>query len=302
MKSRILRLVALCAALSCAGTAAGAGEFSFGVIAHPAKPEPDDARLRNAIAESDTANLAFVVVNGIKATDEECTDAVYNRKKSLLQSSKNGVVISLAASDWTECKYANGRSAAIGKLTRLRELFFIDEFSLGATRIPVTRQSLVVKFGSFAENARWEIGDIMFAAVNIPANNNHYVSDAGRNSEFEDRLIANRDWLHRVFSYAIRDRHKGIVLFCDANPLARPARRGRDGYAETRRQLTSLAAKFPGRVLIVHGQGSVRTTPAIKWRGNLGEIAAGARWTKITANIANQTVFAVADNSVTATR
>jgi hypothetical protein len=296
MKRKLLRSLLLCAVLAhtCL-SAAEQTEFSFGVISHPLKSAPDDAVLRDAIEQTDSDNLAFVVANGIKAVDEPCTDNLYARRKALLHGAKNGLVVSLAASDWVECKNENGKSTAIGKLNHLRDLFFGDEFSIGATKIPVVRQSNTVKFRSFAENARWEIGDIMFATINLPGNNNHYVTDAGRNGEFEDRLVANRDWLHRLFTQTTRRKLEGIVLFCDGNPLSQSTSENkRDGYAETRRQITNLAAKFPGKVLIVHRQADKHSpSNEIHWQDNLGQLDAGFGWVKLTVSPSHPVLFSV---------
>ena len=288
MTPRLFRLIGLCIALLHAPhSAAAPADISFAVIAHPMKHAGDEAPLRDAIEQTDAENLAFVVVNGIKKGNEACTDRVYSERKTLLESAGNGLVVSLAASDWAECSGDSGKGAAIGKLNRLRELFFIDEFSLGASKIPVMRQSTIAKFRGFPENSRWEFGGTMFATVNIPANNNHYVYDAGRNSEFEDRLIANRDWINRVFTFAKQDKATAIIFFCDGNPLAPPSPRGpsnrRDGYAEMRKQILALSAKFPGRTLFIHGQASAsRRAGTVVWRNNLGELAVAPGWTKIT--------------------
>lgn len=297
MKKSLLRAILLCAALlPGASMAAKSDGFSFAVIAHPIKSASNDDALRAAIEETDDARLAFVVVNGIKAASEPCSDELYLRRKALLQEAQNGLIVSLAASDWAECKAKNGRSAAAAKLSRVRELFFEGEFSFGASKIPVIRQSMTAKYRSFSENARWEIGRTMFATLNIPANNNHYVTDAGRNSEFEDRLVANQYWLHRVFTTAARKRFAGIVLFCDGNPLAEPGRRAgkRDGYAETRRHIRAWAAKFPGKVLLVYGD--TNTSPSsIQWQGNLGTLGAGPGWVSIAVNRSAPVLFRVAD-------
>lgn len=294
MRRFSLHAIVLSAVLTCASLAmAAAGEFSFGVIPHPVSNTSGDTALRDVIEETDTENLAFVVANGIKSTSEPCTDKLYEHRKDLLDGAKNGLIVSLAASDWATCTNENGKSNAILKLNQLRELFFADDFSIGATRIPLTRQSTAAKFRTVAENARWEIGNVMFATINLPANNNHYVYDAGRNSEFEDRQVANRAWLHRIFTFAARKNAKGIVLFSDANPLSKPsATERRDGYAEVRKQLFALTAKFPGKVLLVHGQSDkASNASAITWRGNLGLIGVGPGWTKVTVTPALPGLF-----------
>jgi len=270
---RLLRSVLALSLYSALPLHAADAGFRFGVVGYAGAGE---SGLAQALVAADAENLAFVVVNGIKETAEPCSDKLYERRLQLLQQAQNGVVVSLAAGDWAECRNESGRPAAIGRLTRLRELLFADEFSLGGTRIPVTRQSTNPRFRSYAENARWEIGEMIFATINLPDNNNHYVTDAGRNSEFEDRTVANREWLQRVFAHARQKKMKGVVLFCDANPLAPQRQYRRDGYLEIRRQLTGLATEFAGRVLVVYADAGRPVSKSIRWQGRLGELNAGA--------------------------
>lgn len=271
--------------------------FSFGLIAQAPGTASTEATLQHAITESDSDNLAFVVASGIKTSREPCTDALYNSRRNLLDGAQNGLIVSLTASDWVGCKRQDGKSAAIDRLTRLRELFFVGSFSLGATKIPLIRQSITPKFRIYGENARWEVGEVLFATVNLPSDNNHYLADAGRNSEFEDRLIANRDWLHKVFILAARKNVKYIVLFSDGNPLDKPSSGAlaklsghRDGFRETRQLITSLARKFPGKVLLVHSKRAAQKLPAesIVWRANIGQLAASPGWTKVTLDKAGK--------------
>ncbi|HYD58897.1 MAG TPA: hypothetical protein VEC35_00985 [Noviherbaspirillum sp.] len=304
MKRSVLQPITLCLALAQPlAWATEPAEFSFGVIAQSPRQPTDEAVLREILEDADADNLAFVTVNGVKPAREPCTDKAYQRSKALLDEARNGVIVSFSATDWANCPPESGRSSAIGRLNKLRDLFFLDDFSLGASKIPVVRQSTIAKFRGFPENSRWQIGEVMFATLNIPSNNNNYVVDAGRNSEFEDRLIANRDWLNRVFTFAQREKAAGIVLFCDGSPMAasRPPASQRDGYAETRKLLAGLAEKFPGRVLIVSGQPSGQKEPAsIRWRGKIGELTAGAGWTKVKVDSTHAGVFSIETHLVQA--
>ncbi len=277
-------------------------EFSFGVIADTFNDTPNMPSLRSAISESDADSLAFVVVNGIKSRTEPCTDQLYNRRKSLLENAENGLVLSMAASDWVECRRNDGRSAAIERLNRLRELFFTGEFSFGRTRIPLVRQSLTPKFRSYGENTRWMIHDTMFATVNLPANNNNYLAAAGRNSEFEDRLVANRVWLQKLFKTATHKRLKAIVIFCDGNPFSKTGsqslfgrNRNRDGFIEIRRLISTLGSKFPGKVLIVHGQENIEPAALerIHWRNNVGSLGVSPGWARISIDSSLPALFSV---------
>ncbi|OGB21941.1 MAG: hypothetical protein A3I66_12290 [Burkholderiales bacterium RIFCSPLOWO2_02_FULL_57_36] len=287
---------------------AGSEKFSFGVIAHAFASTSDESALINMIAEADAENLAFVVANGIKSKTEPCSDQVYNRRKALFEDAQHGLVLSLAASDWVDCRRNDGRSAAIERLNRIRDLFFVGEFSFGSTRIPLVRQSLTPKFRSYGENARWAMRDVMFATINLPANNNHFLSAAGRNSEFEDRMVANRIWLQQLFNAATRKNLKAVVIFCDGNPSSKPIASSlfgqsgnRDGFAEIRRQIGALGSKFRGKVLVIHGQARLDTAAPknIAWRNNVGNLEAGSGWIKLTVDPSLPTLFAITNHSST---
>lgn len=273
--------------LASAAVRAQPKNFDFGVIVQAAQADTGENPLQQAINLSNADNLAFVVANGIKSDTENCSDNTYSRSRKIFGRSENALIVSLAASDWVNCKTKNGKSIAIERLNRVRELFFADDVSFGNTGIELIRQSSSAKFRSYAENARWEYSDILFATINLPADNNHYLPEAGRNSEFEDRAIANREWLGRIFTHAAQRKNQAIVLFCDGNPLLVPdaaklakLKGRRDGFIEVRKQLTALAKKFPGKVLLLHGQKQAKSQ-AIQWQANIGSMGVNTEWAKI---------------------
>lgn len=279
--------------------------FAFGVITHTFQSSADENPLQQAIDASNAENLAFVVVNGITSGAESCSDNVYARNKKIFGGAENPLIVSVAASDWANCNAKNGRSIAIERLNRVRELFFSDDVPFGNTSTTLIRQSSGAKFPNYAENARWEYGNVLFATINLPTDNNHYLPDAGRNSEFEDRLIANREWLERIFMRATQRKNRAIVLFCDSNPLIVPApakltklRGRRDGFIEVRKQLTALARKFPGKVLLLHGQAQHKPD-AISWQENLGSMGVSSGWSKIDVQPTSHTLFHTAFSSGT---
>lgn len=287
--------------LSAAPDCSMASDFAFGVIGQTIRTPNDSAPLVQAITESDADSLAFVVADGFKRADESCSDDFYQQRYNVLANAKNGLILALAAGDWSECKTGSGRVDGIERLNRLRELFFSDEFSLGASKIPLLRQSITPKFRSYVENARWEVGNIVFTAFNLPAGNNRYRTEAGRNSEFEDRAIATREWLRRTFNNAALRKSAGIVLICDGDPFVKngqarlfESNARRDGYAEVRQQLTTLAAKFPGKVLLIHNRTDAKMphVDKITWRGNMGELEVDTGWVKVAVKPGSATLFA----------
>lgn len=265
-------------------------EHQFGVIGNSFVKGGSEERLEKALDELSAPALAFVVVTGIKAHDEPCSDSLYLERRKLISNAKRPVIVLPAASDWSGCKNSNGRTAAIERLNRIRELYFAEPETLGRRKLEVTRQSASSKFRSYAENTYWVDGNVLYATVNVPANNNHYLPEAGRNSEYEDRLVANRYWLNRVFALARAKKHDAVVLFSegDIRPLVQERgfraflsrnRKPRDGFDAPRRQVAQLAHKFAGKVLLVDtaaAPGS-KAEPAIEWLGNIGHVSAGSR-------------------------
>lgn len=294
---RTLLAAALCVAATLPVGAAPKDDAThrFAAIGHLAG---DEAALKKALTASSESSLEFVVANGIKGANEPCSDKVYQRRRQLLEDSARPLILSLAASDWTECRNSAGRSNAIERLNRLRELFFADPNSLGERKLQLTRLSSTAKFRSYAENAHWKVDDVLYATVNIPSNNNHYLRAAGRNSEYEDRLVANRAWLHRLFTIAKRENMKAVVLFTEADvaraPDAKPA--PDDGFAEVRRQLDTAAKKYPGKVLLVDADKlAIGTQPTIKWRANIGHLSLGGDAVEVTVDPAAHEMFTVRD-------
>lgn len=281
--------------------------FSFGVFAQALQSDVGNNALKLAIAESDADNLAFVVANGIKAAQEPCTENVFQKRLALLQSAKNGLVVSLLASDWVACKDQENRLVPFETINHLRELFFDGEFSFGDSKIPLTRQSLIPRFRNYAENMRWQIHDVIFATINIPVNNNNYVYAAGRNSEYEDREIANHDWLQRIFLMAKIQKLDAIVLFCDGDPFLRESlqeerqqasssNKSRRGFREIRRKIESLGKQYAGKVLVIHNEprsGKVSDTNRIEWHQNIGTLHVSAPWRKISVHPNSDKLFTV---------
>lgn len=311
------RLGLLLAAALFAGSALAAGKAKdeddahrFAVIGHIAghgesAGEGVDAHLKQVIDEVDDKSTAFIVVTGIKGAREACSDRLYQQRRAIVAKARRPAIVVPAASDWTACRNSLGRSNAIERLNRIRELFYGEPQALGARKLPLTRLSMSPRFRSYAENAHWSVGKVLYAVLNLPANNNHYLNEAGRNSEYEDRLVANRFWLHRLFAIARRDKLEAVVLFAEGDlkalsqptglrALLRSAAPGKDGFAETRHQVAALARKFPGKVLLVDSAPLARgVKPAIEWRGNLGHLSVGQEAIEVAVDPAARTLFTV---------
>lgn len=290
MSRRARRLVPMAAALACAGCLLAFGPAAEARAPVPVEP-PAPQRLRIALvadlpqwpgAEGDAEQLfatlaeqrfdAILHAGGIKGDTESCGDTLLQARLQLLDRSPVPLLYVPGQTDWAECARAvNGRFDAMERLNRLRELAFPADTTLGQRTLPVMRQSDQSLFRSFRENVRMTIGNVLVVGLNVPGDNNHYSSEGGRNSEFEDRREANRQWLARAFSLAGQRKLDGIVVLEHGDPQfgngwekrsGRPSlldgflhRRARDGYLEFKRQLRELASRFRGDVLLVHAGG-----------------------------------------------
>jgi len=280
-------------------------------------------------AEADTTALfefmaaqqvgLVVHAGGIKGDTESCGDAVLAARRQLLDDAPLPLVYVPGENDWAECyKPVNGQFDAVERLSRLREMFFPVDATLGRRPLPVMRQSDQAMFRGYRENVRMIMDDVLLVGLNLPGDNNHYRTEGGRNGEFEDRREANRQWLARAFSVAEQRDLAGIVVVGHADPLfgngwerrGRPTlfdafvRRGtRDGFLEFKQQLRELAGKFKGQVLLVHASDSgfgvdkpLRDT-AGKVMANVTRVAlpvgSPSRWTELTVSPGTRSVFQV---------
>lgn len=271
--------------------------FHFAVLMHVLQNSGDENELRVALESAQAANPTFILVNGMRSKGEPCTDRLYRHRTALLESSVAPVVLSLAGDDWITCRDRQNRLAPTAWLNLLRDQVYGDISWSGGKHIPLRRQSAITAFRNYAENTRWSIDTILFATLNVPANNNNYLASAGGNSEFEDRQIANRDWLRRLITQAQRERKTHIVLFCDGNPLpdARRKTEPRDGYVELRQQLKNLAEKSGVKIVVM--QGSTLTTEknngSIIWNGRLGYINLSAGISMIAVDPTTENTFSI---------
>ena len=278
-------------------THAHAEPFHFAVLMHVLQETGDENELKIALESAQAANPTFIVVNGMRSKREPCTDRLYRQRTALLESSVAPVVLSLAGDDWITCRDRQNRPAPTAWLNLLRDQVYGDISWSGGKHIPLRRQSAITAFRNYAENTRWSIENVLFATLNVPANNNNYLVSAGGNSEFEDRLIANRDWLHRLQTQAQRERKTHIELFCDGNPLpdARRKTEPRDGYVELRQQLKNLAEKSGAKILVIQGSTPTaeKNTGSIIWNGQLGYVNLNAGISMIAVDPTAETAFSI---------
>ena len=237
--------------------------FSFSIVGS-ATSETD--RATSTMLRAITAGPSrFIVHFDLSSpSDQSCSDAALARRRAALDDSVKPVVPIVAAAEWADCGRSTGDP--FDRLDRVGDVLFGGDESLGQSRLAWVRQSSIPRFKRYRENLRWQVGNVLFATVNLPDNNNNFRIAAGRNGEFEERLVANRAWLDRTFRLAGERRLSGIVLFVDAAPhfgapLKAPDTRSRerDGFYEWKLAFRDFVPAFKGQVLLVQARYATGT-------------------------------------------
>lgn len=286
-KKLLFFLLLVCTAFyGYAQTSKNVRPFQFGVMNYPKSSEP--FHLQNEINRIIQKPLDFIVVNSLRAENEPCDDDLYLERKNQLNQSPKPLFFSLAGKDWIGCQNNQGDDIRIERLQRLRQILFEAPTSLGIHPLPLYRQSNHSRHLDFPENMHWQHQSIFFVTLHLPSDNNHYLTAAGRNNEFEERKLANHDWLKRAFTLAKRKNCNGIVIFCDGNPFKDAE--NPDGFKEIRTLIAKLASQFSGKVLLIHHEPD-SNTKRIQWKNNLGIIAAGSTWQIISVDPQKAKVF-----------
>ena len=260
----ITYVTTIAAAQSAPAESAGAvverpAAFSFAVLGDVVGGGGSDRGTRTALRAIDESPARFIVHFDLSPpSNASCGEVAVRGRRDILDAMSKPVVPVVAASEWAACV-----SRAIDpdeRLARVGDTLFGSDESLGQSKLRLARQSSVPRFQRYRENFRWQVGNVLFVVLNLPDNDNNYRFGAGRNGEFEERLVANRAWLERSFRFAAERRLAGLVIFVDAAPrfglpMRRPDLRSRvrDGYYEWKATLRDLASSFTGQVLLVQG-------------------------------------------------
>ena len=291
------------------------GPVAYSFAAMGSVVKESDHSTRNMLRSIGNSPARLIVhFDLLPQSNASCNAAATARRRDALDASTKPIVPVVSASEWAACGEQVTDPAE--RLARVGDALFSGDESLGQSRLRWTSQSSVPRFHRYRENLRWQIGNVLFVVLNLPDNNNNFRFGAGRNGEFEERLVANRAWLERAFRLAIERRLGGIVIFVDAAPrfglpLRTPDSRtaDRDGYYEWKLTLRDLTSTFQGQVLLVQGHVVPQSSPLIEpdhplrdasgktiahfTRVALPDAAGGASWLRIDVEPKDPKLFRI---------
>jgi hypothetical protein len=200
----------------------------FGVLGDAPYSEAEVESLEGVIGEMNAEPLAFVAhVGDIGAggAEQGCSDAWLRARKAQFARIRHPFLLLPGDNEWSDCPQP------LQRLRVWRALFCTPT-------LKVERQH-----GEYCEHVRWEAGGWVFVALNVPGRDNNV-----RHPEHAARMQAVLAWLDEAAALALNA--KGLVVLMQANPFTTAPR---DGFAPLRKRLEVLGARFPRRVLLVHG-------------------------------------------------
>ena len=273
--------------------------FEFALIGDMPYDARTEKEFANAMKEINAADLAFVVHNGDfwgdgafwteQARPEfalqrapfvfvgglpPCSDETFQDRLGLAQNSRHPFVLVPGDNEWADCHRAKPRTYdPLERLTKLRQMFFQGDHSLGRRTMRLTRQSEDTRYAKFGENVRWTHGDVLFVTLHIIGSNNNLGRTPEMDAEYSERNAANLAWMRQAFDLAMRSGSKAIMIIAQANPefenswtpsmqqrymlsglgLKAPATRRATGFDQFLAALEKETVAFGKPVVYVHG-------------------------------------------------
>jgi len=216
-----LVFLAGCAALE----PAPPGAIVFALTGDAPYSEAEVLRFDALIDDLNARDLAFVAhVGDITSGRGPCTDEWFEARKRQFARLKPAFILLPGDNDWTDC-HRSGFDP-MERLRKWRELF--------------CDQRLIHQSGEYCEHVRWQLGGLVFVAVNVPGSHNNY----GR-PEYAPRMQAVFSWLDEAEALS---RGRTLVILMQANPFV-----AGKGYETLLERLRKLGAERPGKVILVNG-------------------------------------------------
>jgi hypothetical protein len=209
-------------------------EFAFGVLGDTPYSQAEVTKLDALIGRLNAQPLAFVVHVGdlgTSARDQGCSDTWLEARRRQFATIRNPFVILPGDNEWSDC--ANHKLDPQARLAQWRRLFCTPAPTLALERQP-----------GYCENVRWHAEGQHFIGLNVPGR--------GANPAPDAHMTAVYEWLDESLALAESRQARRIFVFLHADPHFERAAPG-DGYARLRQVLSTHAAWFKGRLVIVHG-------------------------------------------------
>ncbi len=213
---------------------------------HRAEEAPLQALLMAVVSEQPP----FIVhVGDIKSGASPCTDEQLRRIAAIFQALPVPVVYTPGDNEWTDChRPGAGGLDPRERLARLRDIFFADPRVLKLAALGVIRAS-----EEYPEIYGFVVDGVLFVALHIVGSGNGLdAAYAGARAEFQARDAVNQAFLNRMLDSPAGRDARALVILLQADPLFESGK-GPEGFLGFKQQLVATLSRFPGPVLLVHG-------------------------------------------------
>ncbi|MCG6936162.1 MAG: metallophosphoesterase [Proteobacteria bacterium] len=206
------------------------GIMEFALIGDTPYQAAQEKEFNNLMQTLNSEELAFVVhdgdmwFDGIAWKDTSkglppCSDAAFEDRLKLAQSSKHPFILTPGDNDWTDCYRAKPQAYdPLERLDKLRKMYFQGDRSLGQQTIKLKRQSDNPRYARYRENVSWQWDGVQFMTLHMVGSNNNLGRTPEMDEEYKQRNEANIEWMHEVFDQARRNGSKAVMIISQANP------------------------------------------------------------------------------------
>ena len=201
--------------------------------------EGEVKRLDHLIDELNAEPLAFVVhIGDITSGRGPCSDEWFAERKAQFARIKPPFVLLPGDNDWTDC-HRSGMDP-VERLAHWRRVFCGSKLRVETQR------------GEYCEHVRWQMGGVLFVALNVQGSNNNLGRTPAMDAEYAARMKAVTAWIDDSERVLQNRKLAKIVLLMQANPFNAP-RKGPNGFESLLGRVRALVAAIPGKVILVNG-------------------------------------------------
>jgi hypothetical protein len=222
---------------------APAAQFSFAALGDTPYNREEEPQFVTMMAEMNHQRLAFAVhVGDFKDSLTACSDELFKQRREWFGLSHHPFFYTPGDNEWTDCgRTAWGRREPLERLAKLRELFFSQDASMGQRSLKAERQTA----RGYPEHMRWMVENVLFATLNVPGPDNNRKDMP---EEASRRTTALLQWMREAFRIAGDRKLPALVLAMQGNLWT-----GNRGYFDIIAVLAEEAQRYPGEVLVIHG-------------------------------------------------
>lgn len=281
--------------------------------------ERDDPAMNRLVAQvNNDPSIKWVLhVGDIKTGASRCSDKMLSDRKRRFEQFSAPFVLTPGDNEWTDChRLTAGRFDPLERLNALRELFFDEDPIALKQNVDWLKVQSETQgdFADFSENRMWAKQGVVFGTIHLVGSQNGQqkfsIFASVKRSDRHDEALhlrqqAAQSWLQAIFDVAEKEKSPAVFIAIHANPGLGPhaSSENRAPYRKVIRKLYRESKKFPGRVVLAHGDshtfrvdqprfGKTRAPHNLIRVESFGD--SNANWIKVSVDTNSPAIFSFA--------